>query len=114
MDYKKKYLKAEVDKYTILVENEINTKENLKLLKHFLIEWCKMEYFIEDKSTYKNLSERETEIYKLILLGNTNAEIASACFISHNTVKKHISNILFKLGYKSRGELIAKRLQKDK
>lgn len=48
------------------------------------------------------LSSREIEVLKLIVEGNTNTEIASALFVSPNTVKTHVRNILNKLGVSDR------------
>jgi DNA-binding NarL/FixJ family response regulator len=43
------------------------------------------------------LSDREVEVMRLVAEGRDNAEIAGALFISPQTVKNHISNILAKL-----------------
>jgi DNA-binding NarL/FixJ family response regulator len=43
------------------------------------------------------LSEREMEIAKLIAEGVTNKEISGKLFITENTVKVHVKNILNKL-----------------
>ena len=43
------------------------------------------------------LSDRETEVLRLIANGKDNAEIAQDLHISPKTVKNHISNILMKL-----------------
>ena len=54
---------------------------------------------------HHDLSDREREILRLMLDRRTNAEIAEALFISENTVKYHVRNVLQKAGCKNRGEL---------
>jgi RNA polymerase sigma factor (sigma-70 family) len=54
----------------------------------------------------KVLSIREREIFKLIIEGKTNKEIADLLFISVETVKKHINTLFKKLGAKKRTELL--------
>lgn len=51
------------------------------------------------------LSRREKEVLDLLLKGYPNDLIASALYISNNTLKKHIQNIYNKLGVHSRSEL---------
>jgi DNA-binding NarL/FixJ family response regulator len=48
------------------------------------------------------LSERETEVLRLIANGKDNAQIAKDLHISPKTVKNHISNILMKLQIENR------------
>ncbi len=48
------------------------------------------------------LSARELEVLRLVVAGHDNAAIASALFISPNTVKRHIASIFDKLGVESR------------
>lgn len=48
-------------------------------------------------SIYKKLTEREREILELILQGKSNNNIATLLYITNNTVKIHISNIVKKL-----------------
>lgn len=60
------------------------------------------------------LSERETEVLRLAARGDTNKEIASALYISENTVKFHVRNILSKLHLKNRAQVIAFAFQKRK
>ena len=51
----------------------------------------------DELNPYMELTERELEVLKLIADGLTNQQIAEQLFISHNTVKGHVSNILGKL-----------------
>lgn len=48
------------------------------------------------------LTERETEVLRLLAQGKANKEIAAALIIGEKTVKTHVSNILSKLGVSSR------------
>lgn len=51
----------------------------------------------KENNHFENLTTREREIIEEIGNGLSNSEIANKLFISENTVKKHVSNILFKL-----------------
>lgn len=55
-----------------------------------------------------DFSMREKEVLKLILEERRNSEIAEALFITENTVKFHVRNIINKAGCRNRRELIAK------
>lgn len=48
------------------------------------------------------LTERETEVLRLLAQGQTNKQIALRLHIAEKTVKVHVSNILGKLGVQSR------------
>jgi DNA-binding NarL/FixJ family response regulator len=48
------------------------------------------------------LTDRETEVLKLLAEGQANKEIARNLTIGEKTVKTHVSNILLKLGVQSR------------
>lgn len=52
------------------------------------------------------LSLRETEVFSLIIEGASNGEISAKLFISENTVKFHVRNILKKAGCSNRTELL--------
>lgn len=55
-----------------------------------------------------NLSDREVEILRMVAKGHTYHSMASLLFISHETVKKHISNIFRKLHVRNKIEAINK------
>lgn len=57
-----------------------------------------------EKSNLDELTERELDVLKELSLGHSNGQIAKTLFISENTVKKHVSAILSKLGLSHRTE----------
>ena len=59
-----------------------------------------------------SLTERETDVLRLIVGGNSNKEIASALFISEATVKTHVNNLLGKLGVTDRTQAATTALQR--
>jgi two-component system, NarL family, response regulator NreC len=63
---------------------------------------CATNSFLPEKTTViGTLTERETEILKLVALGNASKEIADKLNISTHTVITHRKNITEKLGIKS-------------
>ncbi len=59
------------------------------------------------------LTGREIEVLGLVAKGNTSREIGDILFISENTVKNHIRNILDKLGLHSRNEAVLYAVRED-
>ena len=59
------------------------------------------------------LTGREIEVLELVAQGNTSREIGNLLFISENTVKNHIRNILDKLGLHSRNEAVLYAVRED-
>jgi DNA-binding NarL/FixJ family response regulator len=53
------------------------------------------------------LTDREADVLRLVALGKSNAEIGVELFISTNTVRNHVANVLTKLGAKTRTEAAA-------
>lgn len=91
--YRMKILKEE----NIHMRNEI-VNYSQQLINLTLSETQKSKYSIEE------LSQRERQIFNLIVLVKTNKEIANELIISVNTVKFHVKNIYEKLNIKSRRE----------
>jgi DNA-binding NarL/FixJ family response regulator len=57
------------------------------------------------------LTDRETEILRLMAGGYSNKEIASALNVAEGTVKNHVSNILSKMGVRDRTRAVLKALE---
>ena len=57
------------------------------------------------------LTDRETDVLRLLASGYSNREIARALAVSVGTVKNHVSSILGKLGVRDRTRAVLKGLQ---
>ncbi|WUK77208.1 helix-turn-helix transcriptional regulator [Kribbella sp. NBC_00359] len=61
----------------------------------------------------EDLSERELDVLRLLAQLRTTSEIAAELFISANTVKSHVRNILRKLSVSSRNEAVRRAWDLD-
>ena len=66
---------------------------------------------VEPSKPGDDLSERELEVLAMLVEGGSNNQIAARLFISRNTVRHHVHNILIKLGAVNRTEAVALALQ---
>lgn len=62
----------------------------------------------EIDSLINELTNRQREVYDLIINGKTNKEIIAELFIEQSTLKSHINQIYRKLNIKTRSELKSK------
>lgn len=60
-----------------------------------------------DSSPQTPLSERETDVVRLVAQGRTNAEVAADLHVSVATVKTHLANVQMKLSARNRVEVAA-------
>jgi LuxR family transcriptional regulator of spore coat protein len=59
-----------------------------------------------DQSAKPLLTNREREVFELLVQDKTTKEIAGLLFISEKTVRNHISNVMQKLGVKGRSQAV--------
>jgi DNA-binding NarL/FixJ family response regulator len=64
------------------------------------------------KRSYAGLTERERAVASLIAQGRSNSEIAETLVIGKRTVETHISNMLSKLGFTSRAQIVVWALER--
>ena len=84
-----------------LLDNKIFLNDNSSKIVE-IVELCLSNENKSNKKSFENkLSERETDVLKLLIQGKTNKEIADELFISIHTVISHRKNIITKLGIKS-------------
>ena len=68
---------------------------------------------MSDGKREDELSARERDVLRLLVMGAGNKAIAARLNVSENTVKSHLSHIFEKLGVKSRAEAVSVALQRS-
>ena len=59
------------------------------------------------------LTQREKQVFDLLIDNYSTKEIASILSISDKTVRNHISNVMLKLGVKGRAQAVVELLKLD-
>lgn len=89
-------------------------EEITNLLRRELAEYAGLatQSMPQDLGPLTPLTRRELDILQLLAAGKTNQEIAEECVLTLNTVKKHVGNILSKMGVANRTQavMLAKKL----
>lgn len=67
---------------------------------------------LADRLIRPSLTPRELDVLRLVSRGRTNKEMASAMFISEETVKTHMKSLFQKLGVHDRAEAVSVSLQR--
>lgn len=96
---------ADVDQYYI-DKNIVMTENDYNIIKEKQEEDQDLDEKNLDKLNFVNLSRREREVLPLICLGFSNQEIAEKLFVTRKTIEAHKTNIMKKLGFNSRRELL--------
>ncbi|MEA2003271.1 MAG: response regulator transcription factor [Actinomycetota bacterium] len=65
----------------------------------------------EKQIRLQSLSERETEVFRLVALGHSNGEIAELMFLSVKTIETYKARLMKKLGLGTRAELVRYALE---
>ncbi len=65
----------------------------------------------EEDLAVQSLTPRELEVLQLMQLGRTNRQVAEELFISWGTVKRHVENIIAKLGVSDRTQAVVRALE---
>lgn len=67
---------------------------------------------LADRLTTPELTDRELEVLKLIVAGQSNKEIGASLAITKGTVKVHVNNLLGKLGVSDRTQAVTEALRR--
>jgi DNA-binding CsgD family transcriptional regulator len=62
-------------------------------------------------ATSSRLTPREGTVFRELVLGKTNSEIADQLFVSQDTAREYIARLYNKMGVRRRSALIAKALE---
>ena len=87
-------------------EMEQVKKEHTRFFEYLNLAKQEFKTLVEIHPELSQLSNRELEVFELLLSDRTLSEIAEEMFISHSSVHFHCKNIYKKLGISSRRQLL--------
>lgn len=93
------------DGAAFLMEKPFSSAELLTVLARVVAEREDTAHFVERGLARAKLTEKETEVARLVLKGLPSAEIAAVMGISEKTVRQHVSQVYAKCGVATRAEL---------
>lgn len=77
------------------------------LIDHFVLGGgAELDSNADDRAALELLTGREQEVFRLVALGRSNAELASELVIAESTAKTHLKRIMAKIGARDRAQAV--------
>ena len=106
------YMNKNADKNEIMDALEIIAQGNTYYGQDVITEYINHQKKPTAAIEELRITQREKEVLKLILEGNTTLEICEKLFVAKNTIDSHRKNLLSKLGVKNTAELVKLAIEK--
>ena len=105
---------ADAIRKVLIGESPLNQELSMQLLRRLLDQEEEPSRPLEEHPRaplFEELTQREVEVLRLIVTGQTNQQIARSLLVSVSTVKKHVRNITSKLGASDRVQAAVKAVK---